>query len=130
MTRRNTIQRELVLSAVRELKSHVTADEVFRFVTTDSPNVSRGTVYRNLNILAEEGSIRKIEIPGQADCYDHTTGEHCHVRCVKCGRVFDVMTDTVPDLTETVSDAQGFVFLGCDIIFKGICPECNQNGGK
>lgn len=130
MTRRNTIQRDLVLNAVRELKNHATAEEVYNRVSEDSPNVSRATVYRNLNVLAEEGSIRRIVIPGQADRYDHTTSEHYHARCIKCGGVFDVSMEPVPDITSHIDDAGGFVFLGCDIIFKGICPKCDHNGGK
>lgn len=130
MTRRNTIQRDLVLNAVCELKNHATAEEVYIRVRKDSPNVSRATVYRNLNVLAEEGSIRKIEIPGQADRYDHTISEHYHARCIKCGRVFDVNMGIMPDMTSRINDAGGFVFLGCDIIFKGICTDCNNNGGK
>ena len=126
MNRRNTIQKNLVLDAVRELGCHATAEEVYSHITRLHPSVSRGTVYRNLNILAEEGEIRRVEIPGAADRYDHVCGRHFHVRCVKCGRVFDVDTGDVPDLLGSIKDAGGFEFFDYDIVFKGICPECRK----
>ena len=127
MQRRNTIQRNLVLNAVSELKCHATADEVYEYITASNPSVSRATVYRNLNLLAEEGSILKIEVPGGAVHFDHTLRDHYHMRCVRCGRLYDVDLDTMPDLPSHIRDSHGFDFLGCDITFKGICPECNLN---
>lgn len=126
MNRRNTIQKELVLDAVRELGCHATADEIYAKVVSDYPSISKGTVYRNLNILAEEGSVLKIEIPGGAEHFDHNCHDHYHVRCVSCGRVFDV--DMKPlRLTDKINDAHGFDFLDCDIVFKGICPSCKTD---
>lgn len=130
MQRRNTIQRNLVLSAVSELQCHATADEVYAYITASNPSVSRATVYRNLNLLAEEGAILKIEVPGGAVHFDHTIRSHCHVRCVRCSRLYDVDLDSMPDLLARIRDPHGFEFLGCDIIFKGICPECNLNNTK
>ena len=124
MQRRNTVQKEFVMNAVLSLRSHATADEVYHFIEAEHPNVSKTTVYRNLNLLAEEGFIRKIQIPGEADCFDHLTHDHYHVRCLKCGKVFDVDMQVVSDLESRINDKQGFVFLGCDVVFKGICPKC------
>ena len=126
MQRRNTVQKEFVLNAVQSLKCHATADKVYSFIKADHPNVSKTTVYRNLNLLAEDGLIRKIQIPGEADRFDHNTYDHYHVRCLKCGKVFDVDMAVVPDMESRINDKRGFVFLGCDVVFKGICPECNS----
>ena len=59
---RNTIQRQLVLSAVRQLQNHPTADEVYLEVQKNCPTISRATVYRNLKLLAEEGEIRLVSV--------------------------------------------------------------------
>ena len=99
MNKRNTLQKQLVLDAVRALADHATA---------------------------EEGKIRKIEIPGAADCYDHRLGEHYHIQCVRCGRVFDVAMEPLPDMRESVADTRGFDFLGYELIFRGVCPECKR----
>ena len=124
MERRNTIQKALILRAVCELKRHLTADEVYEFVKRDHPSIGKGTVYRNLAILTEEGAIRKVEVPDGSDRFDFTVKNHYHVRCVKCGEVFDVDMDEIPDLQKKIHDTHGMEFLTYDIFFKGICPEC------
>lgn len=124
MERRNTIQKALILRAVCDLKRHLTADEVYEFVKRDHPSIGKGTVYRNLAILTEEGAIRKVEVPHGSDRFDFTLKNHYHVRCVKCGEVFDVDMDEIPDLQKKIHDTHGMEFLTYDIFFKGICPEC------
>jgi len=122
--KRNTIQAALVLEAVNKLQSHATADEVYQEIVREHPHISRGTVYRNLNRLAQAGEIRKIALSGGADRFDHLCHDHCHVRCEKCGRVFDVDMEFVSGLEKNIRDSRGFQFTGYDIIFKGICPAC------
>lgn len=128
--KRNTIQRSLTLEAVRKLKCHPTADEVYTEIAAEHPTVSKGTIYRNLNQLAEDGEIRKMEIPGSADHFDHCCYEHYHVRCLKCGRVFDVDMDYIPGLEKLMKTTQGFQLEGYDLIFKGTCPECSGASGE
>lgn len=126
MMKRNTIQCSLVLEAVNKLQCHATADEIYGTIAKDYPTIGRGTVYRNLKRLSEEGEIRKIEVPGGPDCYDHQCHSHYHVRCVNCGRLFDVDMEYLPDLEKFIKDPHGFEFISHDIIFKGICPNCRK----
>lgn len=126
MNKRNTVQRSLVLNAVKELGCHATADEVYNTIAKDHPDISRGTVYRNLNLLSEIGEIRKLQMLGGADRYDHLCYQHYHARCVKCGNIFDVEMKYIADLERSIQDTQGFKFTGHDIIFNGICLECNK----
>lgn len=125
--RRNTIQRSLVYEAVHRLQSHATAEEIYDEIVKQHPTISRGTVYRNLNRLAEEGEIRRLEIPGGPDRYDHRCHGHYHARCLQCGRVFDVEMVYLQDLEKAVTDAHGFAVSGHDIIFTGVCPDCQQH---
>ncbi len=125
MQRRNTAQRELVLRAVKELKNHPTAEEILAEVRKSAPSVSMGTVYRNLKILAEEGLVLKIEAAGESDRFDHSVGEHCHLRCVICGKLRDLELDVIPTLEECAK-ASGLDLLGCDVVFRGICPDCKK----
>lgn len=127
MTRHNTIQRSLVLDAVNRLKSHATADDVYAEVAATHPNISKATVYRNLNLLSEMGMIRKLEIPGGADRFDHICKEHCHVKCEKCGRVFDIDIPYIDGLDNRVENRNGFELTGYDILFRGICPGCRAS---
>ena len=130
MDRRNTIQKELVLKAVNELKRHVTADEVYDFIKKDYPTIGKGTVYRNLGVLVDEGLVRKVEIPDGPDRFDFTLKNHYHVRCVKCGEVFDVDMDVITDLEDRIRDTHGMEFLSYEISFKGVCPACREKNNQ
>ena len=128
MERRHTIQKDIVLEAVRSLATHSTAEEVYEYVHRNYPNMGKGTVYRNLNVLSEEGAIRKVGIFDGADRYDFTCKEHYHVTCIKCGAVCDVDMDEITDMMKRVRDSYGMELLGYDILFKGICPKCKKQG--
>jgi len=127
MIRRHTIQCALVLETVNKLSSHATADEVYNALVKEHPHISRGTVYRNLQRLSDLGEIRKREIPGSADRFDHICSNHYHAKCVNCGRVFDVDMEYKADLEKSIKDTHGFLFTGHDIVFRGICSECERN---
>lgn len=110
MTMRSTIQRSLVLEAVKELRCHVTADEVYDAVVTKHPDISKGTVYRNLKLLSDMGEIRKMGMPSGADRYDHLCHDHYHARCEKCGQIFDLDMEFMADLEKSTKDTRGFEF--------------------
>lgn len=130
MIKRNTVQCALVLEAVNKLRHHATAEEIYSEIAREHPSISRATVYRNLGRLAQTGKIRKVSMPDGADRFDHLQHEHHHIRCEKCGRLFDADMDYIADLDKSIRDLHGFKLTGYDIIFKGICPECRENNGK
>ncbi len=121
---RNTIQRALVLDAVHTLRNHPTSADVYEVVRKEHPNISRATVYRNLNVLAEQGEVLRIEVPNGADRYDFLNTPHYHAICNKCGGVFDIDMPYQTDLASQVKNAHGFKIEGHEIIFNGICPTC------
>ena len=100
--RRNTIQKDLVRNAVYEMKRHVTANEVYDYIKETHPTIAKGTVYRNLDILVEEGALRKVEVLNGPNRFDFTLKNHYHVRCIKCGEVSNVDMDEIPDLLERI----------------------------
>ena len=85
-SRRNTIQKDLVRNTVYEMRRHVTANEVYEFIKEEYPTIGKGTVYRNLDILVEEGVLRKVEVSDGPNRFDFTLKNHYHVRCIKCGK--------------------------------------------
>lgn len=125
MNSRNTIQRSLVFDMVCQLKCHVIADEVYDAIVKLHPNISKATVYRNLNQLAESGKILKIEVPNGADRFECMHHNHHHAKCLKCGQIFDVDMEYITDLEKSIKDTHGFEFSGYDIMFKGTCPKCH-----
>ncbi len=126
MIQRNTIQCALVFETVNKLHCHATADEVYEAIALQHANISKATVYRNLNRLSDMGKIRKLEIPGGAECFDHQCHPHYHLRCEKCGKVFDVDMEYLGDLEQKLRQPTDFLITGCDIFFKGVCPACRE----
>lgn len=123
---RNTMQRTVVYEAVNKLQNHATAEEIYTIINREHPAVSKATVYRNLQRLCDEGVIRKRQIPGEADRYDHICTDHYHGKCVKCGAILDLKMEYILDLQKYITKADEFEVLGHDIVFSGICAECKK----
>lgn len=124
---RNTIQRQLVLNAVSELKgAHPTAEEVYNHLYNKYPTVSKSTVYRNLNILIKQGEILRVEVPCGADRMDANINLHYHICCENCGRVDDIKMSYIDNI-RNIQDTSGYVVNSCKIVFTGLCPICNKN---
>ena len=125
LKKRNTIQRQLVIAAVRSLSNHPTAEEVYNRIVLDYPDISKGTVYRNLNSLVESGLLRRVSVPGSADCYDHMLTKHYHVQCSRCHKFMNVDDlEYFQDLDDKIAQLTGFRMDNHNLVFQGICPEC------
>lgn len=124
--RRNTKQLSIILDTIKMMPRHFTADDVYEEVKKEYPGLGQATVFRNLNKMAEEGILLRIEVPGGASRYELSAPKHYHAKCMVCGSLFDVEMDYIPNLENKVKDAHGFVFSGHDIIFTGICSSCRK----
>lgn len=130
MAKRNTIQRQLVIAAVRTLANHPTAEEVYNCIVTEYPDISKGTVYRNLNSLVETGLLNKVAVPSGADRFDHILTRHYHIECTNCGAFSNVDTDYLEDIDLKIANSTKYEMDNHDIVFRGICPQCQENLGK
>jgi Fe2+ or Zn2+ uptake regulation protein len=123
---RKTVQQSIIENALHELGNHPTADQVFERVSAAYPSISRATVYRTLNKLAENGSALKIPIADAADRFDHRADPHFHVLCTKCGHVSDVSLCVPERLLAQAGEESGFKVDSVSLLFSGICPNCAQ----
>ena len=123
MKRRNTRQRQLVLEEVQSRCDHPTSEQIYQAVHTQDERISRGTVYRNLDILAQEGQLLEVETP-KANRYDLRSDFHAHMVCTQCGYVCDAPVDYAPAVDNAVAEATGFQIVGHQTIFQGLCPAC------
>lgn len=122
--RRNTHQRALVYEAVAELVgTHPTAAQVYDYVHERDPKVSLATVYRNLNLLADEGAILAIET-AEGRHYDHRTDDHGHVVCARCGAMEDIALPEDEGLDRTVERLSGYAGVHHRTVYEGLCPAC------
>lgn len=122
---RHTIQKSLVLKAVLDLKNHPTAEDVYLRIAQDYSNISKATVYRNLNHLAESGDVLRIEMSNAPDRFDFRTDSHYHFKCSHCGQVSDVNLPFIPLNASKVQQDANFIIDGYDVIFKGKCKDCS-----
>ena len=119
-------QRESIKDYLANTTSHPTADTVYLHVREEYPNISLGTVYRNLNLLADIGEAIKISTPNGGDRFDGRTHLHYHVVCTSCGNVYDLEID--PEKMESINRLAGEHFDGTieshSILFNGTCKHC------
>ena len=93
-------QRESIKEFLRSRTDHPTADTVYENLRQIYPNISLGTVYRNLSLLSDIGEIRKLTNFGSADRYDGRVAPHSHFMCTKCNRVIDMQSDSLNGILE------------------------------
>ena len=122
MEERNTLQKEIIHRTLCGMGNHPTAAMVYEEIHQNHPTISRSTVYRVLARMAEEGKILRLELAATDSRYDGQTAPHNHVRCRRCGTVADI---PAVDMAEPAQTA-GFVLEGCTVIYRGLCPACQQ----
>ncbi|SJZ32330.1 Fur family transcriptional regulator [Selenihalanaerobacter shriftii] len=123
--RRMTKQRKKILDVLRSTTSHPTADWIYEQVKEEIPNISLGTVYRNLNVLKEMGKIMELNYGSSYSRFDGNPENHYHFTCLKCGRVLDVDEPIHVEINQGIEEK-----MECDIDyhrmeFFGLCSECN-----
>lgn len=121
---RNTLQRKMILETVLGMTNHPDTEMVYSEISKKNPLISKATVYRNLKLLAKQGLILHIPIPDGADCFDFNCKPHYHIKCRKCGGVFDVDMPYQEDLCSKIGNKNGFVVESHQIVFSGLCPDC------
>lgn len=118
-------QKELILKTVKENHIHPSAEKIYELVKYNIPNISLGTVYRNLNKFAQKGSIKKIEGINGSSIFDGNTEKHHHFICEQCNSVIDIDEKDIPIEMGNISNKE-FTIHSYDLTLKGICSKCYQ----
>jgi Fur family ferric uptake transcriptional regulator len=122
---RMTTQRRIILEELIFLRSHPTAQEIHSVVRQRLPRISLGTVYRNLDLLCNQGLALKIATEGGTqNRFDGNTAAHTHVHCRDCGILVDLPDVPQSELEERAARESGFQILTHRLEFVGICPLC------
>jgi len=117
-------QRESIKACLMSRYDHPTADELYMTIRSEFPNISLGTVYRNLNLLVELGEIRKLNYGDGADHFDGEVAPHYHLVCNGCGAVLDLPMEPLAGVNEAAANCLGCRVDSHDIHFSGLCPDC------
>jgi len=121
--KKNTVQRSLILQAVKALNIHASAEQVFEYVVKSHPSISKATVYRNLSQMAASGELLNIGDFYGAAHYDHNCHEHYHFICENCKRIFDIEGD-FSDIFGRVNGKDGLHIKNFNLSFNGLCRAC------
>ena len=123
-------QREIILDVLKQNLIHPTAEDIYQLVIKRNPQISKSTVYRNINILVDLGKIQKISLSTGPDRYDYLYKKHYHAICDKCGEVYDFYYDF--DMNQ-ISDELHKEEIKMDVSkieIHGICENCKSKINK
>ena len=124
---RKSKQNDLILEIINNSYNHPNAYMIYESCKKEIPNISLGTVYRNLNNLVNNMQIKRIKMPDNIDRYDRINNFHAHFICLKCMEIYDL------DFKDKFfhDNLNGNKVLDYEISFKGICKNClSDKGGK
>ena len=118
-----TAQKSFIFGYLKSVKSHPTAESVYKEVRKRLPNISQGTVYRVLNNFKNKGDVQTIETKENIH-FDGDTSDHAHFICEKCGNVYDVIDEcSTCGILKNKKTKVGKI-LKYKVNFYGICTKC------
>lgn len=120
---RKSRQRDAILYNLQQRCDHPTAMELYLSVREEIPNLSLGTLYRNLKGMCENGTIISLSSGGE-EHYDAVTHRHAHLRCEKCGRFYDLPQCALPSAERLLQDEYNGEIHDYSLIFFGVCTDC------
>ena len=120
-------QRESIKELLNSSCNHPTADTIYMTVRQEFPNISLGTVYRNLNLLADLGEAIKITAPNGGVHFDGRTAPHYHFCCNKCGEVIDLDLEELDCINEAAGKNFNGIIESHTMMFYGICENCSKS---
>ena len=124
-------KRDAILTCLRQTKVHPSADWVYNQLKPQIPDLSLGTVYRNLALFKEQGLINRLGTVNGVERFDGDTHSHVHFVCTGCGTVQDLEgMPNLPSLRASAEHDLGSQIQGCQITFTGLCRECINHQNK
>ncbi|MBQ8474613.1 MAG: transcriptional repressor [Clostridia bacterium] len=120
-------KRDAILACLCGTTTHPSAEWIFSQLKPEIPNLSLGTVYRNLTYFKDMGKIVSIGTVNGIERFDGNTAPHVHYICTCCGAVIDLHEIAVPKELETAAEmGSGGSVCSCQLTFKGICSNCKK----
>lgn len=121
-------KRDAILSCLRQTSEHPSAEWIYMRLKPEYPDISLGTVYRNLSLFKEQGLITSLGTVKGVERFDGNTAPHVHYICTGCGRVLDLPGMSVPEeLNQAAARSSGGRVDTCQLTFTGLCGECTNN---
>ncbi len=125
--RKHSKKREAILVKLRSTTSHPSAAWVYEELRRDIPDLSLGTVYRNLSVFRDEGLITSVGVVNGQERFDGNTDEHTHFICLNCGDVLDLDVALPASLTSDVETDNNLSVQARQLTLYGHCTRCRSN---
>ncbi len=124
---RKTKQRDLILKTLRSADTHPTADWIYEQVKKEMPNISLGTVYRNLGKLRDLGEITELSFGSKYSRFDGNPENHYHFVCTECEKVMDIKGCPVDKELDRQVELNNDVEVAFHTsLFYGLCKDCKN----
>lgn len=117
-------QREAIIQYLKGSTDHPTAEIIYQSIRQSYPNISLGTVYRNLGFLEENGQLIRISMENGSDRFDSNIRPHYHFFCRRCGTLKDVPMTAMDSLNQLAQAHLDGIVESHSLIFRGICKNC------
>ena len=131
MAKRNfSHQREAIKENISARKDHPTAEMIYSDLRMTHPNISLGTVYRNLSLLVEAGDVKKVSSGNGTLRYDGNLAPHSHFICVQCSAVKDIFVQVNDSLIPSAEEACGELIDDCVVTYFGTCKSCREKAAQ
>ena len=118
-------KRQAILDFLQQTTDHPSAEMVYSHLKSEYPDLSLGTVYRNLSMFKEQGQIISVGTVNGVERFDGNTKPHVHFVCTSCDGVSDLPEVKIPqELNRQVTTATGGKIESCQLTFTGECKEC------
>ena len=126
MTLNRSKQRDAIIAFLATRKDHPPAEVVYDNVRETFPNISLGTVYRNLTLLADLGEIRRLRTRDSKDHFDADLSSHYHFICNECFSVSDIFIDKTTELVKAANEVTMNQITDHEVFYYGICKDCQK----
>ena len=121
-----TKQKKLIIDILKSKRHHLTADEIYMYAKEKMPNIAMGTIYRNLNILADNNEIKRVSLPNMADKFEWNIDKHDHLICITCGEVSDFKISEIEKvLKHNIKNMTSY-----NMSVNYMCDKCNDKASK
>ena len=122
---KNFRKRSAILTYLQQTTAHPSAEMIFTDLKSQIPDLSMGTVYRNLTLFKKQGLATSVATVGGVERFDGNTEPHVHFICSECDAVIDLMDMQVPEaLRGAAAACAGGQVDCCQLSFTGICRDC------
>jgi len=125
-TIRHSKQRDRIYQYLIDTNNHPSAEMIYTALREDLPELSLGTVYRNLKLLEELGRVRRVTNLHGNERYDAICGDHIHFLCKGCGTITDLCGTDSRKILEEIPNGEGYQFSRLDMMITGHCPQCKE----